>query len=182
MTTQIPVICETPGCGAVWFSPSLISISPGSSIHLMGARVVPCPGCKGTGKIPDGIYTGVSAKLFNPVEYNLVLKALKRLHERVKAGASEEEIKAEINKSWPFLSALSAYIPKNPKDICAYIVTLIAILHYFSNEAPDKQAPEVLAETNVSQALSKVSGDLKTNPPNTQQQQKEGPQKQTEKK
>ena len=82
MGTPIPVICENLSCNTVWFTTSMFNIGQGATVNVINCKSSHCPRCKGVGKIPDGLYTSTSASLFNKIECNLILSAIKHLQLR----------------------------------------------------------------------------------------------------
>lgn len=163
MSTIIPVICDEPACGTVWFSGSIFGIGPGATINSTGNKAGPCPTCNGMGHIPDGQYTHAAANLFNPLECNLVLHALELLRQKAIAGATSKEIENDIEAMFPFLNSFSKFLPKNAGELAAYLAILVSIFMNMSNSKPEAPAPEIHIEVNVSQALEQVSKTLKNN-------------------
>jgi len=161
MQPLVPVICETPHCETVWFSNSIFGTGPLLSVQSIGNKACPCPKCKGTGKIPDGIYTHASARIFNTIECNLVLYAIEFLRNKALNGANAEEIKTEISRKFPFLSSLSRFLPKNAAELAAYFAIIVMVCLHFSKQKPDSPNQIVHVEVNISQALEQVFGDLK---------------------
>lgn len=161
MGTTIPVICDNPSCGTLWFSQSIFGIGPGATINSTGNRAGPCPVCKGMGHIPDGIYTHTSATLFNTAELHLVNQAFKALWEKAKAGATSDQIQKEITESYPFLRGLAKFLPKNATELATYLALLGSVFLYFSQAQPQETTPSIHVEVNVSQAIEQISVDVK---------------------
>jgi hypothetical protein len=182
VSTLIPVICETNTCGTVWFSSSIFGIGPGATINSTGNRASPCPICSGVGRIPDGVYTHSSASLFNPLEVNLILNALKLLHQKAAAGSTPEEIEQAIEKQFPFMSGLAKFLPSNAGELAAYLAILLTLFLNYANTKPHEPVPSVHVEVNISQALELVSSSLKSAQPNTQEQKTQSAIKRTGKK
>lgn len=159
MSTIVPVICDNRDCGAIWFTESFISIGPGMSVDLTRNSVSPCPECKGSGHIPDGTYTQSSAALVNRADFDLVLGALSALQAKAQAGATSEEIEEEIDKSFPYLSALKRYLPKNAGELAAYLAIIISLFSMHQQNKSNDQPPSINVEVNISQVIQQISKD-----------------------
>lgn len=173
MGTPIPVICEEPGCGAVWFTESLVSLSAGATARMTGNKVSPCPACAGTGRIPDGEYTGLSASLFDQRDLRIVISAIHALRQQAMAGAQPHEIERTISEEYPFLSGIARFLPKNAAELAAFLSLIFTLLTYLSAQEADQKDVEVNVEVNVSQAIEEALSDLKTSQQVSQDQNKQ---------
>lgn len=166
--TDIPAIC---GCGAVWFTRSLVSIGAGASTRMTNCKVSPCPECGGVGRIPDGMYKSSSFAIDNKTDLELVLRAIKELQTRIKAGAPPEKAREELRSKYPWLSSLLRFAPTNPTEFAAYLVAIIMVVQC-SNEATTNAPQQVQVQVEMSEAFEKALGELRTN----QQKNQEGQQ------
>ena len=173
MGIPIPVICENPDCNHVWFATSMFSVGQGTTVNVINSRFSPCPRCKGIGKVPDGRYTSTSANLFNKIECNLIVSALKHLQEKVLQGESIAETQTEVIKQFPFLSGLFRFLPKDSSQLAAWVAIFVMVFLHYSGSKHDEPSRSVHVDINISKALEQISADLKTNQQNNQDQNKE---------
>jgi len=144
----------------------------GGTIHISRFKVSPCPNCGGVGHIPDGIYQKASARLFNESDLETVLKALNALREHAQQGASTDQIKEEIKVKYPFLKSLSGLLPKDAKDLAAYLTLLVLLISQCSSQKHDVPLQPVQIEVHISSAIEGVASDLKTSQPKSQEPHK----------
>ena len=148
-----PVICLNASCNTLWLAQRIVSAGPNTTVNMIGNMVAPCPGCGGTGRIPDGVYTVSSAKLFNDADVDRVLSAINALRENAAAGASKEEIEATISRDYSFLEGLKQYLPKNAIELAAYLAIIATIVGYCSRESDTAQRFETHIQVEIRQIL-----------------------------
>jgi hypothetical protein len=162
MATQIPVLCNTPGCGTVWFTGSFFDIPDGAEMEMEQVAVLGCPVCKGVGRIPNGTYTNLTADILNPAEARLVLPALEALREKLAQGATREEIKQEIEEHYPFLAAILKFAPKTPEAMAGYLGVLVMAAQLGVMLTAGATPIQVQIQLDVAQGLAQVQSDLRT--------------------
>ena len=139
---NIPVICNNPKCGIIWFTSSFISVGAGSTATLTGNTVSPCPNCGGSGAVPDGEYSPIKTNFFRGDQFDKVSSALKRIRSSIVSGASAEDIREQIIEESQTSEYLKGFIPKNLKDIQTLLIIigmLITAYEYCSSSDPVDQ-------------------------------------------
>ena len=147
---HVPVICDNPSCGTVWFTPS--PFGGAGTMYISGSKVHPCPQCHGAGSIPDGIYTQVEGRLADPEQLRKVVDAFKHLQEMFARGATPDEIGKAIQSDKTLREYLGQYVPQNWADLQNMITVLSivgAMAIYNMSSMPGKvalAAPSIIVE------------------------------------
>jgi hypothetical protein len=137
----LPVICDD--CGRVFVTTSLIGGSA-TNIVMVGNVVSPCPYCRGTGRIPDGVYDlsdAVTRYLAAPSVSVEDLEKLRALLERAaEEGSAADAVADEIEKEIPALAEFGAWVrraaPVVAKALWPFLVGLLLLLIQQRMERP----------------------------------------------
>jgi len=110
-------------------------------------------------------------EIYSRADYQTILAALNSLKQRADSGASSAVLAEEIDKRHPILKALKPFLPKDGKDLAAYLsvmiglATLLNTCSHQSAKAPDRlYIPEPLSEIVIVQSPAAPN----TSPPNSQ--------------
>jgi hypothetical protein len=152
----VPLICQKPNCGGVWFV-SYGRFPEGSGITVRGdtfINVGSCPKCGfPAGSTADGYYTPLGGRLFSQKDLELVINALKQLQAKASAGATTDQVATEISKSYPFLEPIKRYLPKDAKELAGYLAAAAAIYAVLHRPPSDTHITNIYAPQELHQSL-----------------------------
>jgi len=143
---RVPAFCNN--CGAVF--PSGIDLEDADEPMPAGASVAPCPVCRQSGSVPDGVLTFVgsaNAVLSTPQRSELELAQLATiLTEACGNWTSPDEVVARINQDLPQLSSIAGLLPVTRDGLyprLALIVSSISLLLQSRQRGDDAQSVTV---------------------------------------
>ena len=155
MTPLVPAICKNSSCGITFFVENPM-FQGAHTVHFTGCSTGPCPKCRGDGSIIDGSYNGTLQSLMSNLKWHQIRQSIQEFHERLKTSEPEELMQGEFRHLLPLLR----YAPRNPADLCAYLMVIVTAIGILLNTFGTKQAPAIQLDAQTLFALRAVSDAL----------------------
>ena len=166
----LPAICANPACGGVWFA--AYPFDGGGPVTIYNCALGSCPGCGRIGRVPDGVYLPVGAKLVSPSDLRIIRTALWDLQAIAAGGAPAVEIDDAIARKHPRLGPLRKCLPKGSRDLNNYLQTLILVAGLLLNTRSRQRGSTVTFEQHnyfIQEELKDVLEKPPPTPPSKKQ-------------
>lgn len=168
---RVPAVCDS--CGAIF--PSSIEATNSINITFSNMGAGPCPACRGTGHIPDGVYNFIgntiellSGSARTVSELERLANILKQAREKK---SSFEDVSNEIEAQVPELSSIKDILPKTRTELYAFIAIIISIITLLLSQA-SSQEPSKVEINNVINNIYQQSPNIPQERNEIEQQKK----------
>jgi hypothetical protein len=162
--TPIPVICDS--CGRVWFEERIFGVAEGAtaSVTLANVTVGPCPYCRGTGHVPDGLWElrSNAAHYLGGLGEDELRKLLAVVRDAQQHTLDADIVAARIEHEVPSASPLAGLVKNSGTALAAWLTLLVALLQLLIPLArPEKSLSAHEIEAAVTTALEHVRDETK---------------------